>query len=63
MNNDKNIARTLLVGVDFTHGDTGVLIVGERLPGSRGTKIINAFQGEEARTLYEKLITKTGEEK
>lgn len=49
---------TLLIGFDFTRGeDVGVLIVGRR--DNKGvTDIINAFQGKEARELYEKLVTK-----
>lgn len=46
----------LLVSVDFTKSeDTGVLIVGRQKNGE--VTIINAFQGEEAFDIYEKLIT------
>lgn len=49
---------TLLVSVDFSRGvDTGVLIVGRKHPNEAVT-IVNAFQGEEALELYNKLITK-----
>lgn len=48
----------VLVSVDFTRGiDTGILIVGRQAPG-KDVEIINAFQGEEAYELYQKLITK-----
>ena len=48
---------TILVGVDFANnGDTGVLIVGRKRM-NQSVEIINAFQGDEARELYERLIT------
>lgn len=53
----------LLVSVDFTNGkDVGVLIVGRKAPGKTAT-IINAFTGQEAFDLYEKLITVKKENK
>lgn len=52
-------ADTLLVGIDFSKGeDVGVLVVGRKRP-NESIDIINAFQGEEARALYERLTTKT----
>ena len=51
------IADTILVGVDFTQSDEGVLIVGRKQPNT-AVEIINAFQGQEAWDLYEKLVTK-----
>lgn len=52
-------ADTLLVGIDFSKGeDVGVLVVGRKRP-NESIDIINAFQGEEARDLYERLTTKT----
>ena len=49
---------SILVSVDFSNkGDTGVLIVGRKRM-NQSVEIINAFQGDEARELYEKLITK-----
>lgn len=49
---------TILVSYDFTHGkDKSVLVVGRKRP-KETVEIINAFQGEEAEELYEKLITK-----
>lgn len=60
MDETKLLSDTLLVSVNFEHGeDTGVLIVGRRT--SKGTtEIVNAFQGEEAKKLYFNLITKKG---
>ena len=54
------LSDTLLVGVDFSKKDKGVLIVGRKRP-NESVDIINAFQGEEAKELYEKLITKKGD--
>lgn len=52
---------TLLISIDFSNGeDTGVLVVGRKMPND-SVKIVNAFQGEEARKLYETLIKKKGE--
>lgn len=54
-------ADTLLVGIDFSKGeDVGVLVVGRKRP-NESIEIINAFQGEEARWMYERLTTKTRE--
>ena len=54
------INESLLVGVDFTNGeDVGVLIVGKKRP-NQSVDIINAFQGKEAKELYNKLIGKKG---
>lgn len=48
---------TLLVGFDFSNGkDNSVLIVGRKGKGEE-VKIINAFQGEEAEWMYNRLIT------
>lgn len=53
----------ILVSVDFSRGEDGkdheVMVVGRQKPG-KPVKIINAFQGEEVKKLYEKLITKKG---
>ena len=54
------LSDTLLVSVDFSDKDKGVLVVGRKMPNEVVT-VINAFQGEEARELYEKLITRKGE--
>ena len=48
----------ILVSIDFTNGkDNSVLIVGRKMP-NQAAEVINAFQGEEAIDLYNKLITK-----
>lgn len=51
---------TFLVGFDYSNGkDKGVLIVGKKKPNSRqAVDVINAFQGQEALELYEKLTIK-----
>ena len=49
---------TLLIGVDFSNGeDNDVLVVGRKSEGEV-VQIINSFQDEEARKLYETLIKK-----
>lgn len=53
----KIAAGSLIIGFDFSKNDTGVLIVGKKRM-NESVEIINAFQGEEARELYERLITK-----
>lgn len=51
-----------VVSWDFNHGeDEDLVIVGERENGA--LKIINAFQGKEARDIYEKLSTVKEESK
>ena len=51
------MATSLLIGYESSNGrDTEVLIVGKQ--GKNGIEIINAFQGDEARELYLKLVTK-----
>ena len=53
---------SILVSVDFSNNnDTGVLIVGRKRM-NQSVEIINAFQGDEARELYEKLETKKKKE-
>ena len=48
----------LLVSVDFRKGPKdGIMIVGRPMLNG-APEIINAFQGEEAWSLYQKLITK-----
>ncbi len=49
---------TILIGVDLAdNDDTGVLIIGRKRM-NQSVEIINAFQGEGAKELYKKLITK-----
>lgn len=54
----KSMIDTLLVSVDLEsiNGDISVLIVGRKRP-NQSVEIINAFQGEEAVELYNRLIT------
>ena len=49
------INESLIIGVDFSKRDDGVLIVVRQKNGE--VTIINAFQGKEAFEIYEKLIT------
>lgn len=58
---NKSISESVIVGVDFSEKDQGVLIVGRQKNGVMD--IINAFQGEEAYELYMKLVTKKEKEK
>ena len=47
---------SILVSVDFSNkNDTGVMVVGRKRM-NQSVEIINAFQGDEARELYERLI-------
>ena len=49
---------TLLISLDMSRGeDVGILIVGRKGKGKK-IDIVNAFQGEEARELYERIVTK-----
>lgn len=57
MSNEERITDCILVSVDFTKEDAGVLIVGRKNT-RHNPDIINAFQGQEAWDLYQKLITK-----
>lgn len=52
----ENMIQTLLVAYDLK---SGVLVVGEKDKG-QSVNPINAFQGEEARELYQKLVLKRG---
>lgn len=53
----KQPTTSVIVGYDCTNGkDNAVLVVGKR-EWNGSTTIINAFQGEEATELFEKLIT------
>lgn len=50
-----NSTGSVIVSWDFSNGkDTGVLIVGKQEKGK--IEIINAYQGEDAEALYQKLI-------
>ena len=57
----KPTSGALIVSWDFSHnGDKHILLVGRKTP-KQDVEIINAFQGEEAHEIYEKLIQKKGE--
>lgn len=56
----KKFTDSILVGYDQSKNDNTVLIVGRKRP-NQSVDIINAFQGDEAKDLYERLITKKGE--
>lgn len=54
-----NITDSIIIGYNQSESDNTVLIVGRKRP-KQSVEIINAFQGEEAKELYERLITKKG---
>lgn len=61
-NKKSDMTSSLIVGFDFSRGtDVGVLIVGKRLPNGE-TDIVNAFQGDDAWDMYQKLITQPKKE-
>lgn len=48
-----------IIGYDFSNGlGKEVLIVGRQVTRNKPVEIVNAFQGKDARDIYEKLITK-----
>ena len=50
----------ILVSIDKSHGtDHTVLVVGRQRP-NQSVEVINAFHGQEAIDIYNKLITKPG---
>ena len=55
---ENHTTTSLIIGYDISHtSDNKVLVIGKRgLSGS--VEIVNAFQGDEAEELYNKLITK-----
>lgn len=48
---------TCIVSWSFSDEDTGILIVGVKKP-NETIEVINAFQGKEAKELFEKLTQK-----
>ena len=55
---ENHTATSLIIGYDISHtSDNKVLVIGKRGP-SGSVEIVNAFQGDEAEELYNKLITK-----
>ena len=58
MSLENHTTTSLIIGYDISHtSDNKVLVVGKRGP-SGSVEIVNAFQGDEAEELYNKLITK-----
>ncbi len=53
----KNVSDTFLVSFDYTNGDIPVLIVGRRGK-ELEIDIVNAFKGDEAKELYQRLTGK-----
>lgn len=53
----RGFSDTLLVGFDFAKGsDKAVCVIGRRRM-NESLEIVNAFQGQEAKELYDKLVT------
>ena len=51
---------TLLIGYDLSPKEENVVLIISRKRPNESVEIVNAFQGEEAKQLYQKLITKNG---
>ena len=47
----------LLVSIDIREGESALMLIGRKRKGEM-LEIINTFQGEEAKDIYNKLITK-----
>lgn len=61
MDEEKSVAESVIVSVDFSHGrDVGVLIVGRQTKNK--VDIVNALQGDEAWELWQRLIVKKEKE-
>ena len=55
---ENHTTTSLIIGYDISHtSDNKVLVIGKRGP-SGSVEIVNAFQGDEAEELYNKLVTK-----
>ena len=54
------ISESLIVGFDSQGGERTVLIVGRQRPG-KTVEIINAYEGEEAKKIYDLLTIKPKE--
>lgn len=52
---------TLLVSIDIREGGSALILIGRKRKGEM-LEIINTFQGEEAKDIYNKLITKKEKE-
>ena len=56
---DWKINGAMIVSWELSHGkDKAVLLVGKQTNGK--VEVINAFQGQDARDIYEKLLPKEG---
>ena len=55
---ENHTTTSLIIGYDISHtSDNKLLVIGKRGP-TGSVEIVNAFQGDEAEELYNKLITK-----
>ena len=52
---------TLLVSIDIREGGSALTLIGRKRKGEM-LEVINTFQGEEAKDIYNKLITKKEKE-
>lgn len=52
---------TLLVSIDIQEGGSALMLIGRKRKGEM-LEIVNTFQGEEAKDIYNKLITKKEKE-
>ena len=52
---------TLLVSIDIREGGSALMLIGRKRKGEM-LEVINTFQGEEAKDIYNKLITKKEKE-
>lgn len=52
------MANHIIIGVDFSNKNDIETMVVIRIRNDQSINIVNVFQGDEARELYEKLITK-----
>ena len=48
---------SIIISYDNSRNDIPILLVGKKRP-NQSVEIVNAFQGDEAEELYNKLITK-----
>lgn len=49
---------SIVIGIDFSNKNDIKLMVVGRIRMDQSIEIINSFQGDEARELYKKLVTK-----
>ena len=52
---------TLLISIDIREGGSALMLIGRKRKGEM-LEIVNTFQGEEAKDIYNKLITKKEKE-